>query len=175
MNNSGVWSELPPSRSYRLFWVSEQSLTIWWSKYGLLILTQSLMSKPPPRPGWTLSWSLRRTCQIVITRRNVALSRESVTEASSEVVSEEAPERDLDSRNTRTNYTFTFGPGAEVLRLLLLLCFITSHYTWSLFFHKSVTSIIMYSRYNFIPGVAGLFVQELQCIFLWILGHTFKV
>ena len=34
-NHSGVWSEtslgFPPSCSYRLFWVSEQSLTIWWS------------------------------------------------------------------------------------------------------------------------------------------------
>ena len=109
------------------------------------------MSKP--RPWWTLSWSLRRTCHIVITRRNVALSREFVTEASSEVRSEEAPERDLDTRNTRTNYTFTFGPGAEVPRLLLFLCFIISHYTWSRFFYKSVTSILTYKYIHTVDTV----------------------
>ena len=68
-------------------------------------------------------------------RRHVA-SREFVTAASSssEVGSEEAAKRD--ETLARTNYTFTFGAGSEVLRLLLLLCFNTSHYTWILFFHE---------------------------------------
>lgn len=81
--------------------------------------SQSLMSKPP-RPDSGSNEHYRDRCGERVdlsspeTRRNVA-SREFVTEPSSEVGSEEAPERDADSRNTRTNYTFKFGPGSEVL------------------------------------------------------------
>ena len=131
MNNSGVWSDTSlPSVLIVCFeflnkvWLFDDHSMVYW--FSLKVWCQS------PRPD--LGEHCRDHCgERVKLSSHVALSREFVTEASSEVVSEEAPERDLDSRNTRTNYTFTFGPGAEVLRLLLLLCFIASHYTWGAF------------------------------------------
>ena len=131
MNNSGVWSDTSlPSVLIVCFeflnkvWLFDDHSMVYW--FSLKVWCQS------PRPD--LGEHCRDHCgERVKLSSHVALSREFVTEASSEVVSEEAPERDLDSRNTRTNYTFTFGPGAEVLRLLLLLCLNTSHYTWRAF------------------------------------------
>ena len=77
-------------------------------------------------------------------------SREFVTEASSEVGSEARRQRSVTVTLAQTTHLHSQS-GRWVLRLLRLLCFSTSHYTWNLFFHTD--NIMSYSNVQYIIQV----------------------